>query len=127
MYCTHCGKEIDDNANFCSYCGATLTADTQFNQNPDAQYYAQRGYQGKGSSQPLEQDDSNMGFSILCFLFPVVGLILYLVWRDQYPLKARSCGIGALVSVIVYFAIIILAILVLIFIGIGMCSIGMAM
>lgn len=21
MYCKHCGKEIDDNAKFCSYCG----------------------------------------------------------------------------------------------------------
>jgi hypothetical protein len=25
----------------------------------------------------------------------MVGLILYLVWKDSYPLRARSCGRGA--------------------------------
>lgn len=31
----------------------------------------------------------------------MVGLILYLVWKDNTPLKAKSLGKGALVSVIV--------------------------
>lgn len=31
---------------------------------------------------------------------PVVGLVLFLVWKDQKPKTAKAAGIGALVSVI---------------------------
>ena len=49
---------------------------------------------------------------LLGFFFPIVGLILYLVWKDQTPLKAHSAGKGALIGVIVWTALsIILAIL----------------
>ena len=27
MYCTHCGKQLSDQARFCSYCGASLQAE----------------------------------------------------------------------------------------------------
>ena len=30
---------------------------------------------------------------------PVVGLVLFLVWKDQKPKTAKAAGIGALVSV----------------------------
>lgn len=30
---------------------------------------------------------------------PVVGLILFLVWKDQKPKTAKAAGIGALISV----------------------------
>ena len=52
------------------------------------------------------------GMTALGFFFPIVGLILYLVWKDQTPLKAHSAGKGALIGVIVWTALsIILAIL----------------
>jgi hypothetical protein len=50
-------------------------------------------------------DAPSGGFAALCFFIPLVGLILYLVWKDEYPLKARSCGKGALIGVIVYFGL----------------------
>ena len=46
------------------------------------------------------EDAPSMGFAVLCFLFPLIGLILYLVWKDEMPLKAKSCGKGALAGVI---------------------------
>ena len=42
-----------------------------------------------------------MGFAVLGFFFPLVGLILWLVWMNSSPLKAKSCGKGALIGVIV--------------------------
>lgn len=45
-------------------------------------------------------DESSFGWAFLGFLIPVVGLILYLVWKQDYPLKAKSAGKGALVGVI---------------------------
>ena len=50
---------------------------------------------------PSVQDAPSTGFAVLSFFFPVVGLILWLVWKGEQPLKARSCGKGALIGAIV--------------------------
>lgn len=49
---------------------------------------------------PVERDESSFGYGVLSFLFPLVGLILYLVWHDTTPLKAKSCGLGAIIGFI---------------------------
>ncbi len=77
MFCKHCGKEIPENAAACPYCGTKT---------------AQAGNPGDGKSA---------GYAVLGFFFPIVGLILYLVWKDNYPLRAKSAGKGALIGVIV--------------------------
>lgn len=85
MFCKNCGKEIDDGATFCPHCGAS-----------------------QGSTPPPQQkvvdpnDKSSFGFALLGFLIPLVGLILFLVWKDSMPRRAHSCGKGALVAVILY-------------------------
>ena len=64
---------------------------------PNAQSsYAQSPYAG---TDPY--DAPSGGYAVLGFFIPVVGLILYLVWKDQTPLRARSAGKGALIGVIV--------------------------
>lgn len=75
MYCRKCGKELDDEAVICPYCGCSTSG-------------------GKVN------DSKSMGYAVLGFFLPVVGFILWLVWKDEYPLRASSCGKGALVSVI---------------------------
>jgi len=54
----------------------------------------------------LKMDNSNDigGFlwGLLGCCIPVVGLILFLVWKDQKPKTAKAAGIGALVSVILW-------------------------
>lgn len=37
---------------------------------------------------------------MLGFFFPVVGLILYLVWYDNHRKRAKVAGKGALIGVI---------------------------
>lgn len=61
--------------------------------------------------RPRGYDAPNAGFAVLSFFFPIVGLILYLVWMDQYPLKAKSCGKGALIGVITEVALVLLSVL----------------
>ena len=91
MYCKNCGSQIDDNAVVCPNCGT-----------PTDNYNAQQ------RPQANVQDSKSTGFAVLGFFFPLVGLILYLVWKDTMPLKAHSCGKGALIGVIVYVVFIIL-------------------
>jgi thiol:disulfide interchange protein len=51
----------------------------------------------------MEKSNDNGGFlwGLLGCCIPVVGLILFLVWKDQKPNTAKAAGIGALVSVII--------------------------
>lgn len=50
----------------------------------------------------METNNDNGGFlwGLLGCCIPVVGLILFLVWKDQKPRTAKAAGIGALISVI---------------------------
>lgn len=47
----------------------------------------------------VPQAQGNIGFAILGFCIPLVGLILFLVWNTDRPADAKYAGIGALVSV----------------------------
>lgn len=91
-YCPYCGKEVMEGAAVCLSCGRSLN---DFNNNTNN--YNPNPYQ-QNNSVP---DAPSFGFAVLGFLIPVVGLILYLVWKDTTPLKAKSAGKGALISVIV--------------------------
>ena len=57
----------------------------------------------------VEKDDGNIGWAILGFFFPLVGLILYLVWKDSKPLSAKKASKGALIGVIVVVALDLIA------------------
>lgn len=70
MYCKNCGKEIDDNANVCTYCGTA---------------------QGQGGMVPSANNDSgSFGWSVLGCCIPIVGLILFLVWNKEKPNTAKK-------------------------------------
>ena len=90
MFCKYCGKEIEDNAKFCAHCGKKLTGSAP-----------QQGPANGSASDPSKDADSNVGFGILSFIIPLVGLVLFLVWNDKYPARAKACGIGALAGVII--------------------------
>lgn len=74
-YCKNCGNQIDDKAVICPACGVAQEA------------------------KPV--DNGGFGWGLLGCCVPLVGLILFLVWKDSKPKTAKAAGIGALVSVIV--------------------------
>jgi len=61
------------------------------------------------------EDAPNTGMAVLGFFIPLVGLILYLVWRQEFPQKAASTGKGALigfiVSIVLYILLIVASVL----------------
>lgn len=82
MFCRNCGKEIDDNAYVCPHCGVKVE-----HKNNSAKADAESG--------------SKAGWGVLSFFIPLVGLILFLTWKNERPQTAKVCGICALVSFIV--------------------------
>lgn len=122
MYCRKCGKEIDDNAMTCPYCGTATQGpyrgndpfgrdEDSFGRDVPPEQNGQNGQNGGYFYSPRQtapDDAPSMGWGVLGFFIPIAGLVLYLVWRDQYPLRAKSCGKGALASVIVNVVFVIL-------------------
>ncbi|HBP25849.1 MAG TPA: zinc ribbon domain-containing protein [Acholeplasmatales bacterium] len=86
-YCQYCGAEMEEGSNFCGNCGKKQTS-----------VYSQEVSSG---NQHHSGDAPNGGYAVLGFFFPIVGLILYLVWKEEYPLRANSAGKGALTGFIV--------------------------
>ncbi|MFR2847242.1 MAG: hypothetical protein ACLTC4_08930 [Hungatella hathewayi] len=46
-------------------------------------------------------DNGGFGWGLLGFCIPIVGLILFLVWKGEKPKTAKANGMGALISVII--------------------------
>ncbi|HJF54444.1 MAG TPA: zinc ribbon domain-containing protein [Limosilactobacillus coleohominis] len=86
-YCPNCGKEVDPKAVVCPNCGVALPAPVTNNQVVNAQ-----------------NDTGSVGWAFLGFFIPIVGLILYIIWRNSEPNNAKKAGLGALISVIVWAA-----------------------
>ena len=45
-------------------------------------------------------DKGGFLWGLLGCCIPIVGLVLFLVWKDQKPKTAKAAGIGALISVL---------------------------
>lgn len=93
MYCSNCGNKLNDNDDVCLKCGVMVN----------------KGTNNKVEDKPL------VILNILSFLYPLVGLILYLSMKKSTPNRAKKCGkyalIGTIVSVVIFIIVgIILAI-----------------
>ena len=75
-FCKKCGAQIDDQAVVCPKCGVA---------------------QGAGMST---SDNGGYLWGLLGCCIPLVGLILFLVWKDTKPKTSKAAGIGALVGVL---------------------------
>ena len=95
MRCTQCGYETDQSFQYCPNCGAEqIRSQESAPQQDFAPTYTQTQ-----STQPAVVDNGGFGWGLLGCCIPLVGLILFLVWKDTKPKTAKAAGIGALVSV----------------------------
>ena len=87
-YCRKCGAQISDYASVCPECGAS---------------------QDSGQNTTPVVDNGGFLWGLLGCCIPIVGLVLFLVWKDTKPRTAKAAGIGALVCVIAYVLLYVLA------------------
>ena len=76
-YCPNCGNEVNKEQDVCLNCGKAL------------------------KNIPTANDDGGAIWLVVGLFVPVVGLILYLIWKDERPLSANKAGKGALISVMI--------------------------
>jgi len=58
----------------------------------------------------ITSDSLDTGLKILCFLIPIIGLILYIVEKEKNPIKANSAGKSALLGFVISILIVLLSI-----------------
>ena len=65
----------------------------------------------RNSNQQRRIKEGSLIWGVLGFMFPILGLILYLVWKDSKPGDAKIAGKGALICVFVEMGISLIAVL----------------
>lgn len=95
MYCKNCGRIVDDTSSYCNNCRARI------DNKPNAD---------------ASEDSLSLGFAIFGFFIPIVGLILFLIYEEKKPKRAKSAVKGALIGFITEIVLaIILVILYVVF------------
>ena len=94
MYCKNCGRIVDDSSSYCNNCGTRLDNNSKTN---------------------VAEDSSSLGFAILGFFIPIVGLILFLIYEGKKPKRAKSAGKGALIGFITKIVLSIILVILYVF------------
>ena len=129
-YCSQCGKELVDEAVVCPNCGcAVQTPVSQQEEKPSTCPNCGCAVQTPVSQQedkpstglncgcavqtPVSQQEEkpSTGLNILAFLFPLIGLILFLCFQKTTPVRAKAIGKWALIGFIVGVALSVLRVL----------------
>ena len=75
MKCNNCGHELNENSYFCQECGTKI-----------------------GIPEEKISNGAKFGWGVLGFFFPIIGLILYCVWKGTKKEASKASGIGALIG-----------------------------
>ena len=71
-YCPKCGAELPANVRFCPRCGANVN--------------------NNANNTSFDDEGASVGLKILSILIPLVGWILYFVFKDENLKKAKDCA-----------------------------------
>lgn len=91
MFCRNCGEQISEHAEICIHCGVRV-------------------------KNAVGDDKPNWGINIitLCCV-PIVGLIMYFIWKNEKPVAAKS----ALTFFFISIGVIVLFYIVMFIIGLA--------
>jgi phage shock protein C len=89
MYCTNCGKDIGEAANFCQFCGTRVSPVPAVQKRRFARFSADKKIAGvcAGVARYFDLDATLVrALWVLCVLFAGTGLIAYIVLWILMPL-----------------------------------------
>ena len=117
VYCPSCGTANDDSADFCMRCGGKITyaedpdPKVDFQQSsPSSQSQPQTSYSsGPQSYQsapaqyrvPRQRDEADAWIYCCVVCIPLVGIVLWAIWKEERPNTATTMLQLAIVVIIV--------------------------
>ena len=78
--CPVCGNELKESDFYCPHCYANIA---------------------KEKKKLEDKNKSYFGFGFLSLLVPMLGLILFAIWKEEKPRGSKICGINALIGGVV--------------------------
>ena len=55
----------------------------------------------------MDKKEGNTGYTVLGVFFPLIGLILWAIWKQDRPEDARLAGKGAAIGALIYMIVIL--------------------
>lgn len=78
-FCYSCSKEIDENQDLCDECQTEVEHDDETKNEEDEAFV--------------------LGWGVLGFFFPIIGIILWMLWIGTKPRASNASGIGVLLGI----------------------------
>ncbi len=106
--CVHCGAPVNEGDQFCGYCGSPLSADASAYSKEGEYFMSQPVKPASAGKDPFsnaaektgqvfnsiggvnEDGEASIALKIVAFLFPFIGLIIYLIKKKSAPAAAKS-------------------------------------
>ncbi len=110
MFCKNCGSQLNDESVPCPNCGyfeqpynPNQNKNQQYSQTGSNNHQQQNQQYYQYNNQPPRNmpapDDGGFLWGLAGCCVPILGLVLFLIWKDEKPNTAKAAGIGALISV----------------------------
>lgn len=114
MRCPNCNHEVKEGMLFCQQCGTKIEAvrtPVEAVRTPKEAVATPQAVNGQEGTIPTEKvqkspvknapvEGGTFGWAVLGFLLFPVGLILFFIWRREYPKRAKSSGKGAFLGLV---------------------------
>lgn len=121
MRCPNCNHEVKEGMLFCQQCGTKIEAvrtpveavrtPTEAVRTPEEAAATPQAVNLQESIIPPEKlqkspvknapvEGGTFGWAVLGFLLFPIGLILFFIWRREYPKRAKSSGKGAFLGLV---------------------------
>ena len=111
--CKKCGNNLYGNKIKCPFCGEPIKGGSSFtnstptynrpapnsNSNNNNNNYNYNNNSNTNYNRSYSVDTGSAGWGLLGFCVPIVGIVLYFVWKNEKPNTARVCLNGALISI----------------------------
>lgn len=100
MKCNNCDYSVRNDAIYCPNCGSKVTdkKTTKSTSKKDEKEETKVEIVENTNSQ-TDDTGGAIAFGALGFFIPLVGLILFIVWKNDKPAYSKGAGIGALIRV----------------------------
>ena len=115
MYCRECGHSVNEYTEICSNCGVRPLNSNKYCQSCAAPTNANQELcvecgsilKNSGNLRQSSGDDNPSGLlNVTVCCFPIVGMILYFLWKNDKPKSAKAACtwaiVGSAIGILIY-------------------------
>jgi uncharacterized membrane protein YvbJ len=98
--CPNCGARVYSKDRYCQYCRTEVARPRPIEKDQSQITYRSYHYDSSKSEIQSINDTGSIIWGIIGFLFPIIGLLIYMIWHTSKPKNAQKAGLGALIGFI---------------------------